>query len=71
MKKKFLCGLLVAVFAVFACACKGKDKEDTTGSSGSLSNFFGNDHYTDMDYYGCPNSKRIKKLNLKKRRANI
>lgn len=22
--------------------------------------------YTDVDYYGCPNSKRIKKLNINK-----
>lgn len=71
MKKRFLCGLLVAVLAIFACACKGKDKEETTEDGNSVSDFFGNEHYTDVDYYGCPNSKRIKKLNLKKKRAGI
>lgn len=58
--KKIVLGviLLISSMALFLSAC-----------SGSLG---GNDdpqEYEDVqDYYGCPNSKRIKKLNLKKRR---
>ena len=50
--------LLISSMALFLSACSGSSN--------------GNDdpqEYEDvMDYYGCPNSKRIKKLNLKKRR---
>lgn len=39
--------------------------------------FSGNNGYTDYnydvdaDYYGCPNSKRVHKLNLKKKRRSM
>ena len=57
----FIAILIAALlgFSLFGCS--------NSGSSGGGSNY----NYEDepVDYYGCPNSKRIKKLNLAKKKA--
>lgn len=70
MKKKalvlFLVGALMAL-----CACKGASTEKTTTEGekthGSL---FGTTEDVPC-YYGCPTSKRVKKLNMRKRKSFV
>lgn len=65
MKKKIIGVILLSVIALLACACNGKDKNNS--DVGNL--MYDDTDFTDVDYYGCPTSKRIKKLNLKKNRV--
>ena len=55
IKKKILIGITVATMAAALSAC-------------SLTDLFGfNRPDIEVTYYGCPNSKKVRKLNLKKR----
>lgn len=69
MKKKFISILMVIAIAIGICACTGSNdnerdkKEDLQGSNTTTEDW--NDVPT---LYGCPYSKRIKRLNLLKRR---
>lgn len=50
--------LLVAVAILsIGCASESNEQPET-------------EYEVTTDYYGCPNSKRVKKLNLKKQRRN-
>ena len=58
MKKSFAL-IIILLAALFGVASFGGCSASDNGGSSS---------YDDpVDYYGCPNSKRIQKLNLKKR----
>lgn len=61
MEKKFIGVILLAILAAFAGSC-AYNGQSQTGVS------IEHPDVDVVDYYGCPNSKRIKKLNLKKRR---
>ena len=74
MKKKLVTLLMVAAIAIGICACKGSNdnerdkKEDTTeDSQGSTTTT--EDWNNVPCLYGCPYSRRIKRLNLLKRRV--
>lgn len=59
MMKKTFAILVIVLAALFGVASFGGCSSSSSGG--------GNNSYDDpVDYYGCPNSKRIRKLNLKK-----
>lgn len=58
MKKKLVAILIVVLAVVTFGACKTSTSTDEAENPGV---------FDGVDYYGCPNSKRVKKLNLKKR----
>lgn len=64
MKKKLLATVLVLLAFVTFGACKvSKDKTETSEEDNKPRE----ELITDVTYYGCPNSKRVKKLNLLKK----
>lgn len=58
MKKILIGFLMVALMTTVAYSCNAFPSSCDDSGSG----------YEDVDYYGCPNSKRIKRLNTKKER---
>lgn len=84
MKKKILGLCMVSAIVMLFCACKANDKgtdkvnDMEKEASEKVDNIMEKmpentteyeNYISDVCYYGCPNSKRVKKLNLLKRRA--
>lgn len=61
MKKKII-ALVLALMAAVSVLVLGGCRKDTEEP------FSFTESYDDVEYYGCPNSKRVKKLNLRKTR---
>lgn len=82
-KKLIVTAALASLAVLGLCACKGGEIKtepvNTVNTEDGKNNNGGNktdstteeeptiNTFIDADYYGCPNSNRIKKLNLKKK----
>ena len=78
MRKK-ICGIVIlSLLAAVACACKGASDSKTEGQTEEKTEVpattennrtTADDRISDATYYGCPNSKRVKRLRVERKRA--
>lgn len=64
MKKRTLFTVILVAAVLILGACKTTKSDDKTSNETEISKEERNEEA--VTYYGCPNSKRVKKLNLKK-----
>ena len=75
MKKKIIAALLLAAAAaavIAGCGLAGGGEESVSQNDADNQQVETKVEEIDfVTYYGCPNSKRVKKLNLRKKRQNV